>query len=298
MDFKNQSYYDILEVGPNASFNEIKTAYYRIKSTYSKDSPALYTLFNEDETKELLAKIEIAYLVLSNGDKRKEYDRTHGFLTALDESSNQKSKDNSNEATDGLDLLGIENLGINNTSQNLGVFGSFGGFGNTKINQAPQKPKITTNFYTEPSNEMPQQSPISVPPLSQPQKGNDNNITSAIPPHIPVKENVLSVIRRHNIAKPHADNPETEKQIAEEKDFHGDFLRFVREYRNITIEEISDFTKISKTYLHAIEEENFKKLPARVFVRGFVSQVAKSLKLNSDQVVNAYMKYYDSAVKK
>ena len=41
-----------------------------------------------------------------------------------------------------------------------------------------------------------------------------------------------------------------------------------------------------------LEEEAFEKLPAAVFVRGFIVQIAKSLKLPPDQVAPAYMSRY------
>src|SRR5262245_17675746 len=75
-----QSYYEILDVKPDASQSEIRQAYFRVKSAYGKDSAALYSLFDEQETQLVLERVEEAYLVLSNVDKRREYDRLHGFL--------------------------------------------------------------------------------------------------------------------------------------------------------------------------------------------------------------------------
>jgi cytoskeletal protein RodZ len=84
-------------------------------------------------------------------------------------------------------------------------------------------------------------------------------------------------------------------EIAQEVEWRGPFLRKVREARRISIEEMSNITKVTKSYLLAIEEENFPRLPAPVFMRGFVTQMAKVLKLPHDQVAAAYMaRYYQS----
>jgi cytoskeletal protein RodZ len=55
---------------------------------------------------------------------------------------------------------------------------------------------------------------------------------------------------------------------------------------------MANITKVSKSYILAIEDENFPKLPAPVFMRGFVTQMAKVLRLPHDQVAAAYMARY------
>jgi flagellar biosynthesis protein FlhG len=85
------------------------------------------------------------------------------------------------------------------------------------------------------------------------------------------------------------------EEISNEVEWRGPFLKKVREARRISIEELSKITKISKTYLSAIEEELFEKLPAPVFTRGFVTQFAKTLKLNHVPVVAAYMTRFQQA---
>ena len=49
--------------------------------------------------------------------------------------------------------------------------------------------------------------------------------------------------------------------------------------------------KISKNYLNALEGDDVGRLPANVFVRGFVIQYAKALKLEHEKVANAYMSF-------
>ena len=52
---------------------------------------------------------------------------------------------------------------------------------------------------------------------------------------------------------------------------------------------MSEMTRISKTHLRNIEEENISELPARVYTRGFVYQYAKCLKMNPEEVASSYM---------
>jgi len=39
-------------------------------------------------------------------------------------------------------------------------------------------------------------------------------------------------------------------------------------YKEVDLGRMADMTKVSKTYLQYIEDEEFKKLPAPVYVRG------------------------------
>ena len=80
-----------------------------------------------------------------------------------------------------------------------------------------------------------------------------------------------------------------EQEIENCSNFTGDFLKKVREYKNVTVERMADMTRISKTYIRNIEEEDYTKLPADVYTRGFVYQYAKCLKLNPDLVATSYI---------
>jgi len=71
---KEQNYYEILEVSPQATDEEIRIAYENLKTTYSPSSPGIYALFTPEEVKDILTKVEEAYRVLSNPRSRREYD--------------------------------------------------------------------------------------------------------------------------------------------------------------------------------------------------------------------------------
>lgn len=83
---------------------------------------------------------------------------------------------------------------------------------------------------------------------------------------------------------------ELRREISAETEFSGGLLRKVRESLGIELEEIATRTKISPSYLKAIEHEDFKSLPALVYTRGFVQQVAKHLKLDPTQVSRTYLR--------
>lgn len=81
-----------------------------------------------------------------------------------------------------------------------------------------------------------------------------------------------------------------ESEIANATEFDGGLLQRIRVYKNISLEKMSEATRISRPYLTAVENNDFKSLPAAVFVRGFVVQVARQLALDEKKVAESYMK--------
>lgn len=74
--------------------------------------------------------------------------------------------------------------------------------------------------------------------------------------------------------------------------FTGALLRQVREAHRVSLRDVSQKTKIGLIYLRAIEEDDFTKLPALVYCSGFVSEYAKYLKLDAQQVSRTYTRRY------
>jgi flagellar biosynthesis protein FlhG len=67
-------------------------------------------------------------------------------------------------------------------------------------------------------------------------------------------------------------------------------LRRMRESLGLELKQISRRTKISLLYLQAIEDDDFGALPALVYVRGFVAELAKTLGLDPAQVSHTYVR--------
>jgi DnaJ-class molecular chaperone len=96
---------------------------------------------------------------------------------------------------------------------------------------------------------------------------------------------------------PYKNDVSFEEKIKSATVYDGDFLQKIRHYKNINLEQLSEKSKISKSYILAIEAQDFSSLPAKVFVRGFVVQIAKLLNLEPDIVANSFMKIFDEAQK-
>lgn len=197
------NYYEILELPSNAPQHEVTAAYDRARSTYAGDNPAIYTIFSEQEARELLVMIEEAYQVLGNKILRNIYDqRLLSGRSSLNDLTYESILEASKQA-----------------------------FPETKAESKAE-------FFQK--------------------------------------------------------NEAFEREIKNQENWTGDFLKKVREYKNISHQKLSETTKINSFYIQAIENMNTENLPAVVFVRGYVVQIAKALGLDEKFVADSYMKNYKS----
>ena len=71
----------------------------------------------------------------------------------------------------------------------------------------------------------------------------------------------------------------------------GRYLREEREFRNLSLEEVSKFTRIRKQFLNAIEEDRYELLPPAIYVKGYLAAYARYLGLDPNDTVLRYQKY-------
>ena len=69
----------------------------------------------------------------------------------------------------------------------------------------------------------------------------------------------------------------------------GAKLKQQREQGGITLEEISQSTKIGSRFLRALEEDRFDQLPGGIFNKGFVRAYARSVGLDEEEAVAGYL---------
>ncbi len=244
-----KNYYEVLEIPSSARSDEIYHSYLRAKSAYSSDSLALYSLMSPEECRNVLELVEEADSILSDPMKRKRYDEARGL-------NRDFNTMNYNTLSDRVSPLRQE----------------------TSHHATLTSPSMVSNVRSEFTlNSQATGSDISVNALSQ-----TNHAGSST-------TNVNKLVTQKRFALDYVVNADFEKEVEETVEFTGDFLRKIREYKNLDLDRLSDMTKVSKMYLQGIELEDFGKLPAPVYVRGFVFQYAKCLKLKPDVVANSFL---------
>jgi cytoskeletal protein RodZ len=64
-------------------------------------------------------------------------------------------------------------------------------------------------------------------------------------------------------------------------------LRAAREAKRLTVQQVADSTKIRTDHIRALEEGNFNRFPAPIYIRGSVKNYATMLKMDVPQITAA-----------
>ena len=68
----------------------------------------------------------------------------------------------------------------------------------------------------------------------------------------------------------------------------GDYLKKGREAQNISLSDVSDYTKISKIYLDCLENDEYTKIPAEPYVKGYISSYAGCVGIDEHEALKLY----------
>lgn len=81
--------------------------------------------------------------------------------------------------------------------------------------------------------------------------------------------------------------------VSGESNSLGEFLRQEREKRGISIEQVASATKIGVRLLHSLEADQFAELPAKPFIRGFVTSYARFVGLDPKEILTQFGDFID-----
>lgn len=296
------NYYEILEVAYDAPQHEVHKAYTRAKATYASDNPALYSMFTVDESRDLLKLIEEAYSVLGNHGLRRNYDE----VLRKGGGTPRKLSSVGTAPTPATNVEADHNALPDFMVPDPSIPGSFEESNVTPIPTAAMAASPYTAPQTHVTPVQAQQAPVAAPPAETP---------AAAPPLMdPIhaaatgkRESILVTNSEFTVRKRESTMPlmppdtgrcplgtykideAMEEEIAERTEFDGPFLQKVRVYKGVSLEKLSVSSRIGKTYLIALESNDFKNLPAPVFLRGFLVQMGKQLGIDENKVVTSYM---------
>jgi flagellar biosynthesis protein FlhG len=188
----SENHYDLLEVPPTASFEDIRRANRRVRDIYGAESVMMSGLYDAASLEAVHRRFDLAYTTLMDAAKRKDYD---------------------------MELF-------------------------------------PDGIPTPPPSEH-----GHAPPRQPPPKVED--AIAAVRPPMP--------------------------ELLADTEYSGALLRQIREARGIELREIAERSKVSMAYLQALEAEAYTKLPAAVYVRGFLVEYAKVLGLDVERVKDTYL---------
>jgi hypothetical protein len=72
---------------------------------------------------------------------------------------------------------------------------------------------------------------------------------------------------------------------------NGSTIKRMREARKISLDTLAELTKIRRPYLVAIEEHDAENLPSRVYLRGFLTQIARVLRVDKVKLSEGYLAF-------
>jgi hypothetical protein len=262
-DFREQNYYELLDVKPHASAQELERSYQRARRYFSGESVATYALFQPDELTLLRRRIEEAYRVLSDPERRRRYDREI-FGREDDEERPMPVEEAQATLLEPVrDIVPEEE--VEEPPQNF------------------EQPEIIAEELVEEEISEPPQEVDSIddriihdegeeaPPPTEPQTAGPHKTQAEAPQPPPLPQ------------------LPTMPPISEDTEYTGDLLRQVREARGLTLEQMANTTKIAIYYLRYLEAEEYEDLPAKVYVKGYLKQIAKLLKLDTEPLVKSYI---------
>ncbi len=76
----DMTHYEVLELARDATHDEIERAYRMARGTFSEDSLAAYSVYEEAESAAIRERIELAYRVLTDADAKRGYDQQLGGM--------------------------------------------------------------------------------------------------------------------------------------------------------------------------------------------------------------------------
>ncbi len=191
----SDSHYDLLEVAPTASFEDIRRANRRIRDIYGAESIAIVGLYDPAGLEAVHRRLDLSYTTLMDAAKRKEYDQEL--------------------FPDGIPMP-------------------------TSSSAAPGE--------------------VTLPRVERAE------VPVALRPPMP--------------------------ELGPRTDYSGPILRQVREALGIELREVAERSKIGMAYLAAVESDAYARLPAPVYVRGFLSEYARILGLDPERVKDTYLERY------
>jgi hypothetical protein len=285
------TWYDVLDVTRDADVKAIQVAYERAIALIEGKHLGAYFVLDPAATTTARRDIEAAFATLSDDDRRRAYDRslvgddTDPLLVAPPPPATRPPAPTSVTPRAALRFLApVESPAA--TAQPTTALPPTTVVPTTVVPMtlppttvAPTPAPTTLPPTTLPPMTLP---PMTLPPMTLPP-------TTVAPTPAPT---TVPPSAHRRIDLPTAPTPTPPPGLLSlDGEVNGQTLRRLREYRRLGLDELAEATKIRRAYLAAIEEQDFENLPSRVYLRGFLTQIARVLRVDKTRLADGYLAF-------
>ena len=351
--------YDVLEVDPASSIDELRAAVERARETFGTESLAVYALVDEEQLGELRARLDRAAEVLLDPARRATYDRSIGrigpaTLWAEDDDDDERllppvepgpharaaSLEVEDEAEDAEEADGEEEESApRQHALALEVTEAPGPFGRAaeraaareteeEEGEAAQSEALLSGDWAAavPGEHAPRPPPDPVLPPARNERAREEApveqlaaedaapMRTGLPPPLGLR---LKPAPHEDVAEPevsetappplpaapavsvaaerppgHPTRPRESRQrvdIPSDAEFNGELLRRVRESYGLSLQQVAERTRITRIHLENVEADRYDRLPATVYLRGILVNLARELRLDPARVSKTYL---------
>lgn len=264
-----QTLYEILEVPPDSPAGEIEAAYARAREVYAPGSIITYSLMSPEDAELLAARLDEARATLLDPAARARYDAglvgrfepapstwpaaIPPVIPALTLAPRTAYDDDADR--DGSDVPG----------RAAAAEASPDAWRDAPPVRSPRPTPLPIRL----EREVPEAPTRTPPPIRGP-----------LPSHTPAPVSLPAALPAPTPAR---------EAAADAAAWTGEVLRQLREARGISIQQISERTKVTRHHIENIEADRYGQLPAPVYLRGILLGVARELRLDGQKVARSYL---------
>jgi curved DNA-binding protein CbpA len=299
----DRSWYEVLEIPRHASGEEIEAAYRRALRLIEGQTLGGYLMLDPDAQQSARHDVETAFRVLTDPQRRARFDRE------LDAGGEAEAE--AGEADQ--EGHGRRKSGLSPAAQDAPE---------SEPDDAPTLPVAPADSLTEEDRPLAEASTLRpsgrqrpslvrfLSPVEDRRKLSPHAVTEPpaarrAPPSPTARRvwvygesNVEGVADRAHVketSQPEGRWPSEvdERTLPPEGEINGGVIRRLREARGITLADLADQTHIGTSYLRAIEEQELDDLPARVYLRGFLTQIGRVLKVDKNRLAEGYLTFVE-----
>ena len=256
-----QNLYEILDVPFDATAAAIAEAVERAQALHAPGSLATYTLMDPDEELLVSRLIEEARVTLLDPVARARYDER---ITGPDEVAPPPAPPASPAADAAIRLAWPELPPVIPAARTPP---------DEDWEDEPRAPAAV-------SPALPAAEPASPSPPARPPPILLSREVASAPPAAPATTPVPMVLPSPGPAA---------IPVPDDTTWSGEVLRKIREARGITLQQISERTKVTRHHIENVEADRFELLPAAVYLRGILLSVARELRLDGQKVARSYL---------